>query len=139
MQQQSGQGESQPSAARQSQPAQKPAASNKSDKKGNEAPQVASKYAKLMNDMNQVKGNINFTNEVIDQSEPGEVNETLKDMHRALKKVEPKVQGVITQVEDEALVHACIIINDDIQKTFKRIKQIQKGHKPEIFKPGESM
>ena len=110
VQQQSGQGESQPQA-----PAPKTVAakqSSKSDNKGTDG--VAPKYQKLMQDMNQVKGNINFTNEVIDQCEPGKVNETLADMYRALKKVEPKVQGVITQVEDEALVNACIIINDDI-------------------------
>ena len=37
---------------------------------------MPAKYEKLVNDMNLVKGNINFTNEMIDSIKPGEKNET---------------------------------------------------------------
>ena len=45
--------------------------------------------------MNLVKGNINFTNEIIDQTEPTEQSDTLDDLHRTLTQLEPKLIGMI--------------------------------------------
>lgn len=43
------------------------------------------KYKKLIADMNLVKGNINFTNEIIDSTKPGDKsNETLNDLFKTL-------------------------------------------------------
>jgi len=32
----------------------------------------------------------------------------------------------------------CLIVNDDLHKTFERIKAIKKGCRPEKFIPGEA-
>ena len=32
----------------------------------------------------------------------------------------------------------CLIVNDDLHKTFERFRAIKKGRKPEAFVPGES-
>ena len=32
----------------------------------------------------------------------------------------------------------CLIVNDDLHKTFERYRAINKGRKPEKFVPGES-
>jgi hypothetical protein len=46
--------------------------------------------------MNLVKGNINFTNEIIDGTKPGDKsNETLNDLFKTLTQMEPKLFGLI--------------------------------------------
>jgi hypothetical protein len=35
-------------------------------------------------------------------------------------------------------MNACLIVNDDLQKTFKRYHAIREGKKPGKFVPGES-
>ena len=45
--------------------------------------------------MNLVKGNINFTNEIIDQTKPGEHSDTLEDLFRTLTQLEPKLINMI--------------------------------------------
>lgn len=44
-----------------------------------------------MDELNLVKGNLNILNEVIDQSNPGAKNETIVDMCRGFKKLEPRI------------------------------------------------
>ena len=88
--------------------------------------------------MNLVKGNINFTNEIIDQSTPGEKSETLNDLFRTLTQLEPKLINMITQIDDESVMSMCLIVNDDLHKTFERYRAIKKGRKPEKFVPGEA-
>jgi hypothetical protein len=57
---------------------------------------VPAKYRKLISDMNLVKGNINFTNEIIDGTKPGDrSNETLNDLFKTLTMMEPKLFGLI--------------------------------------------
>lgn len=46
--------------------------------------------------MNLVKGNINFTNEIIDSATPGEKSETLEDLFRTLTQLEPKLISMIS-------------------------------------------
>lgn len=82
-QQQSGQGGS----GGQSQPQ-----ANKQENTGSKGSgKVPAKYNKLVNDMNLVKGNINFTNEMIDSMKPGEKSETLNDLFQTLTQLEPKL------------------------------------------------
>lgn len=88
--------------------------------------------------MNLVKGNINFTNEIIDQATPGERSETLNDLFRTLTQLEPKLINMIAQIDDERVMSMCLIVNDDLHKTFERYRAIKKGRKPEKFVPGES-
>lgn len=57
---------------------------------------IPNKYLKLLGDMNLVKGNINFTNEIIDSTKPGDKdNETLNDLFKTLTQMEPKLFGLI--------------------------------------------
>ena len=88
--------------------------------------------------MNLVKGNINFTNEIIDGTTPGEKSETLEDLFRTLTQLEPKLISMISQIDDERVMSMCLIVNDDLHKTFDRYRAIKKGQKPAKFVPGES-
>jgi len=100
---------------------------------------LPAKYQKLVKDMNLVKGNINFTNEIIDSVMPGEKNnETLNDLFKTLTDMEPKLFGLIGQVENEEVLSICLLVNDDLQKTFKRYHDARGGKKPGPFIPGES-
>lgn len=75
--------------------------------------------------MNLVKGNINFTNEIIDSIRPGEkTNETLNDLIKTLTDMEPKMHGMIGSIDDEHVMSVCLLINDDLQKTFKRYHEL---------------
>jgi len=82
---QGGQGASQPQQQIANCVAERANQSNADSKGGSsDAAGIPAKFKKLMNDMNLVKGNINFTNEIIDQTEPAEKSDTLDDLHRTL-------------------------------------------------------
>lgn len=100
---------------------------------------IPAKFKKLVGDMNLVKGNINFTNEIIDQTKPGEKNEMLNDLFRTLTQLEPKLIGMIGQIDDESVMSMCLIVNDDLHKTFERFRAVKAGRVPEPFVPGESL
>lgn len=89
--------------------------------------------------MNLVKGNINFTNEIIDQVSPGEKNETLNDLVNTLTSMEPKLFTLIGQIENEEVMTICLLVNDDLQKTFKRYHAVKEGRRVDPFIPGESV
>lgn len=89
--------------------------------------------------MNLVKGNINLTNEIIDGMQPGEKNETLNDLINTLTSMEPKLMNLIGQIENEDAMQVCLLVNDDLQTTFKRYHKIKDGKRPEGFTPGESV
>jgi hypothetical protein len=97
------------------------------------------KYQKLIGDMNLVKGNINLTNEIIDLVQPGENNDTLNDLFNTLTSMEPKLFNLIGQIENEEVMTVCLLVNDDLQKTFKRYHCLKDRKKPEPFIPGESI
>jgi hypothetical protein len=52
--------------------------------------------------------------------------------------MEPKLFGLIAQIENEDVMNACLMVNDDLQKTFKRYHALREGKKPGKFTPGES-
>jgi len=92
--------------------------------------------------MNLVKGNINFTNEMLDGMKPGpeaKQNETVNDLVKTLTDMEPKLFTLIGKVEHEDVMSVCLVVNDDLQKTFKRWHDLQDGKKPEPFVPGENI
>jgi len=89
--------------------------------------------------MNLVKGNINLTNEIIDGMQPGEKSETLVDLVNTLTSMEPKLMNLIGQIENEEAMSVCLLVNDDLQTTFKRYNMIKDGKKPPAFTPGESV
>ena len=109
------------------------------------APQggVPAKFTKIVADMNLVKGNINFTNEIIDQADPEAIlngdDDTLPDLIRTLSKLKPKLVSMIGgRIDHEAILSICLTINDDLDKTMERYKALKKGRKPLKFVPGES-
>jgi len=77
--------------------------------------------------MNLVKGNINFTNEIIDQLKPGDDSEPLEDLYRTLTQLEPKLINMIGQIDDDNVMGMCLIVNDDLHKTFERYRAIKEG------------
>ena len=89
--------------------------------------------------MNLVKGNINLTNEIIDSVKPGENNDTLNDLFNTLASLEPKLFNLIGQIENEDVMAVCLLVNDDLQKTFKRYHCLKDRQRPEPFIPGESV
>lgn len=90
--------------------------------------------------MNLVKGNINFTNEIIDGISPGEgVNDMLQDLISTLNDMQPKMHGMISSIDDDQVLSICLLINDDLQKTFERYHDVTKKRKPKPFVPGESL
>jgi hypothetical protein len=92
---------------------------------------IPSKYKKLIGDMNLVKGNINFTNEMLDGMQPGpdcKNNETVNDLVKTLTDMEPKLFTLIAKVESEDVMNVCLLVNDDLQKTFKRWHDLQAGN-----------
>lgn len=100
-----------------------------------------SKYHKLLNDMNLVKGNINLTNEIIDTSKPSDISKgdsPINDLVKTLKDMEPKLFELVATLEDEEMMKVCLLVNDDLHKTFARYEKLKKGKKPEAFIPGES-
>ena len=46
---------------------------------------------------------------------------------------------MIAQIDDEGVMSMCLIVNDDLHKTFERYRAIKKGRKPEKFVPGEDL
>ena len=91
--------------------------------------------------MNLVKGNINLTNEIIDTSKPADLvkeDNPINDLVRTLKDMEPKLFELVATLEDEEMMKVCLLVNDDLHKTFARYEKLKKGKKPEAFIPGES-
>lgn len=44
----------------------------------------------------------------------------------------------MSTLEDEEMMKVCLLVNDDLHKTFSRYNKLKNGKKPEIFTPGES-
>ena len=53
--------------------------------------------------------------------------------------MEPKLFTLIGKVEHEDVMNVCLVVNDDLQKTFIRWHDLQDGKKPEPFVPGENL
>ena len=91
--------------------------------------------------MNLVKGNINLTNQIIDTSKPADLemeDNSINDLIKTLKEMEPKLFQLVATLEDEEMMKVCLLVNDDLHKTFARYTKLKNGKKPELFIPGES-
>jgi hypothetical protein len=53
--------------------------------------------------------------------------------------MEPKLFNLISEVECEEVLQVTLLVNDDLQKTFKRYHAVKDGKIPEKFMPGESV
>lgn len=51
--------------------------------------------------------------------------------------MEPKLHDKIGKIEDEDITNCLMLVNDDMQKTFQRFKQIKNGQPVDEFVPGE--
>lgn len=83
------------------------------------------KYQKIISEMNLLKGNINFTNELLDETRTKQQlkeNETVLDLLKALKEMENKLFELIQTCENEDVMAVCLLVNEDMQKTFQRFK-----------------
>lgn len=92
--------------------------------------------------MNLVKGNINLTNQLIDTSKPADVQKEdnpVNDLMQTLKTMEAKLINLLSTLEDDEMLKVCLLVNDDLHKTFSRYDKLKKGKKPEEFVPGESL
>lgn len=53
--------------------------------------------------------------------------------------MEPKLFELIATLDnEEEMLKVCLLVNDDLHKTFQRYEKLKRGKKPEIFIPGES-
>jgi hypothetical protein len=52
--------------------------------------------------------------------------------------MEPKLFELVATLEDEEMMKVCLLVNDDLHKTFARYTKLKNGKKPEAFIPGES-
>lgn len=67
--------------------------------------------------MNVLKGNINFTNELIDNCKTREElrgNEILIELLKSLKEMETMLFGLIEQTENQDILDICLIVNEDM-------------------------
>ena len=93
--------------------------------------------------MNLLKGNINFTNELLDACKSREDlkdNDILIELMRALKQMEPKLLKLIEEAGDglnEDVFSILFMVKDDMDLTFDRFKAIKEGRHPSAFVPGE--
>jgi len=46
---------------------------------------------------------------------------------------------MISKLDNEAVLNVCLLVNDDLQKTFSRYNNLRDGKKVEPFVPGESI
>ena len=92
--------------------------------------------------MNLVKGNINLTNMMLDTAKPADlqsVDNPINDLVVTLKDMEPKLVELVSTLSNEDMMKVCLLVNDDLQKTFARHDKLKKGKKPDAFIPGESI
>ena len=71
--------------------------------------------------MNLVKGNINLTNMMIDTAVPADLgtqDNPINDLVVALKEMEPKLFSLLSTLENEEMLKVCLLVNDDLHKTF---------------------
>jgi len=101
---------------------------------------LSTKHQTIVEQMNLLKGNINFTNELIDNSKTRQElrdNETLIELMKTLKGMEEKLINLIQDTENEDVLKICIMVNEDMHFTFDRFRAIKDGMKALEFVPGE--
>ena len=69
-----------------------------------------------------VKGNINLTNMMLDTAKPSDLSSDndnpINDLIVALKDMEPKLFQLLSTLENEDMMKVCLLVNDDLHKTF---------------------
>lgn len=78
--------------------------------------------------MNLVKGNINLTNMMLDTTKPVELESAenpINDLITTLKSMEPKLFEMVATLENEEMMKVCLLVNDDLHKTFARYEKLK--------------
>jgi hypothetical protein len=77
---------------------------------------------------------------MIDTTKPEDLktDHTLKDLVKTLTDMEPKLYELISTIENEVVMKACLMVNDDLHKTFDRYQKLKQGKATGSFVPGES-
>ena len=52
--------------------------------------------------------------------------------------MEPKLFELLSTLENEEMMKVCLLVNDDLHKTFSRFEKLKRSKKPDSFVPGES-
>ncbi len=91
--------------------------------------------------MNLVKGNINLTNMMLDTTKPVELEDSenpINDLISALRTMETKLFEMLSTLNNEEMMKVCLLVNDDLHKTFTRFDKLKNKKQPEVFIPGEA-
>ena len=81
-----------------------------------------------------------MTNEMLDNCKSRQElkeNQIVLDLLKALKEMEPKLHEKIGNTEDEDITACLLLVNEDMQKTFQRFKQVKNEQPMDQFVPGE--
>lgn len=82
-----------------------------------------------------------MVNEMLDEITTREAlrdNEIVIEMMKSFKVSAPGLLKMIDENMDMPdIMNCCMIVNDDLQKTFERFRAIKENQKPEEFIPGE--
>jgi hypothetical protein len=94
----------------------------------------SAKREKLRKDLGVVQENIDFTNEIIDTSDPREdatTNDVLCQLVATLRAMEGKLARLIASVDDDELQGIASDIKDDAEFTLRRFDDLRRGRRPE--------
>ena len=97
----------------------------------------------MLENLNVLKGNINLANTMIDTTSQKELaseveEHPLIDIIAALNKTEGRLYELTETMDNEEMLKVCIIVNEDLHKTFLRFQNLVKGKPSGVFQPGES-
>jgi uncharacterized protein (DUF486 family) len=53
--------------------------------------------------------------------------------------MEPKLFNLVATLENEEMMKVCLLVNDDLHKTFARYEKLKQRKKPDVFVPGEAL
>ena len=118
------------------------AASSPAKASGKRVTELSKKNQGIVKEMNLLKGNVNFTNELLDGCKSRDDlknNDILIDLMKALKEMEPKLISLIQDSDgiNEDVLNIVLMVNEDLHLTFDRFKEIKDSKKPQRFVPGE--
>lgn len=79
----------------------------------------------MIKELNLLKGNINMTNEMLDEVKSRQElkeNTVVLELLKTFKDMEPKLHEKIASTDDEDVTACLLLVNEDMQKTFQRFK-----------------
>jgi hypothetical protein len=79
---------------------------------------------------------------MLDTARPVELENSenpINDLISALRTMETKLFEMLSTLNNEDMMMICLLVNDDLHKTFTRFDKIKNKKQPEAFIPGEAM